>query len=247
MNVTELSSLDDGMNGMNRGNVAVSVGDGNSIPQLPAAESTANENSNVIDMGALQQQRDADVNMKGHPPSSGVNIDRGPITTDSRVVSKDDIGKIMKGINRAAESGIMQIPNHEIEMNPMQYTTDSDIKPDHIPSSGSNTNYIEEVMTRERNTKKTNIKELTQTELIIQHVDAVAKTIFIPILLALLFYISETKRFRKYLISIIPSLFSIDAKHGGYDVRGRIVLSSGFGILVWGILKCAKWGEMLPV
>ena len=70
-----------------------------------------------------------------------------------------------------------------------------------------------------------------------QNLNIILEELKIPLAIAILYFVFQTKSVKKFFLSKAPSLFN---DTGAYSTNGYLMMSSLFGISIYGLLKLAK-------
>jgi hypothetical protein len=140
-------------------------------------------------------------------------------------------------IQNAAKQGLTRLAE-DIPQQTSQVVQDPQSLPNAIPEEPKTTHidYIQNTATQEEivNELKKQTNKQTSIEIILEELK-------LPLLIAIVYYMFQTKTFKTLILSKIPSLLN---EMGGYTTNGFLFVSCLYGIIIYGLLKVAKYLEL---
>jgi len=168
--------------------------------------------TNINDLPSETSENTNPVQSTGNPPTT---------------LSKDDVNKIISGLQQASQSNLTALPSRDIPMDNTPLTMDEQSSnPNYVPRPQYQEDYIqnnERFDTMIKKQQEEDKKERASEELF--------EKMQIPLLVSLLFLIFQMPFVRKHLFHYIPSLF---LKDGNLSFGGMIFKSLLFGIVYYG-------------
>lgn len=192
-----------------------------SITELPTANTTTSSGDNQVQL-QIQEQSNVVMGQNGQTTSSGSGQSPAVNGTAPINLSKNDINKIVEGIQLASSQNMTQLPSRDIPMDPQQHTNDANIQPNHIPKQDKKVSFVEDFEQQQKDYFEQNKK--------IQNLENQTSDIFesfqIPILISILFLLFQMPILDKVLYRNFPSFF---LKEGSIAISGILVKSFLFG------------------
>lgn len=196
-------------------------GQSTSIAELPTANTTTSNGDNQVQL-QIQEQSNIVMGQSGQVSTSA----QGPASAENGAaplnLSKNDINKIVEGIQLASSQNMTQLPSRDIPMDSQQHTNDANIQPNHIPKQNKKVSFVEEYEQQQKDYFEQNKK--------IQNLEDQTSDIFesfqIPILISILFLLFQMPILDKILYRNFPSFF---LKEGTIAISGILVKSFLFG------------------
>ena len=127
----------------------------------------------------------------------------------------------------------IDIPSRDIPINPNNIVQDSTIKPNYIPNSKSQEDYIKNFETPQSVIEKKN-----QDIRYENNIEYFYNEIQLPILIALIYFIFNIPYSKKILLKYIPKLFASD---GNYNIYGNIATSIFFAITYYILIRLIEY------
>ena len=144
------------------------------------------------------------------------------------------LNSMVSEIQNASRQGLTRLAE-DIPQQTAQVLQDPQTIPNAIPEANENTtpiDYIQNHATQEEIESQLSRQKNKQTT-----VEYILEEIKIPILLAIIYYCFQSKAFKKFLLSKLPSLFN---DTGTYSTNGYLAVSLMFGSLFYTINRVAK-------
>ena len=146
-------------------------------------------------------------------------------------LSNEDINKIISGIQTASQQNLTSLPSRDIPMNTINEATDKQVQPNFVPEN--KTDYIQQHDTAQSIYEKQLAKERTKVKQ-----DELYDELQTPIMIAILFLLSQLPIVNKTLFRYIPSLF---VKDGTPSFGGHLVKSLTFGSTYFLVMKLINY------
>lgn len=146
-------------------------------------------------------------------------------------LSPDDINKIITGIQSASQQNLTSLPTRDIQMNTMEQVTDNQVQPNYVPENKHD--YIQQ-----NDTAQTIYEKQLQKERAKIKQDELYDQLQTPILITILFLISQLPIVNKTLFKHIPSLF---VKDGTPSFGGHLFKSTLFGLSYFALMKLINY------
>ena len=149
------------------------------------------------------------------------------------------LNSMVTEIQNASKQGLTRLAE-DIPQQTSQVVQDPQSLPNSIPESAENAtpiDYIQNHATQEEIDNQMARQKNKQTS-----IEYILEEIKIPILLAILYYCFQSKAFKKFLITKLPSLFN---DTGTYSTNGYLAVSLMFGTLFYSINRMAKQLEFI--
>ena len=129
----------------------------------------------------------------------------------------------------AAASGATVLPSRDIPTNTLSMQQDHITKPNYVPNNEANSDYIGNILDRERiiqeNQKKQNHSD---------NMDYIYQQLQIPILVGIIYFLFQLPVVRKNMFVFLPNLFN---KDGNPNLSGYVFNSIIFALLYTILLK----------
>ena len=161
-------------------------------------------------------------------PVQSANIQPAPTQA---ALSNEDINKIISGIQTASQQNLTSLPSRDIPMNTINEATDKQVQPNFVPEN--KTDYIQQHDTAQSIYEKQLAKERTKVKQ-----DELYDELQTPIMIAILFLLSQLPIVNKTLFRYIPSLF---VKDGTPSFGGHFVKSLTFGASYFLVMKLINY------
>lgn len=152
-------------------------------------------------------------------------------TSTQAALSNEDINKIISGIQTASHQNLTSLPSRDIPMNTINEATDKQVQPNFVPEN--KTDYIQQHDTAQTIYEKQLAKERTKVKQ-----DEMYDELQTPIMIAILFLLSQLPIVNKTLFRYIPSLF---VKDGTPSFGGHLVKSLTFGATYFLVMKLINY------
>ena len=149
------------------------------------------------------------------------------------------LNSMVTEIQNASKQGLTRLAE-DIPQQTSQVVQDPQSLPNTIPNSAENAtpiDYIQNYATQEEIDNQMARQKNKQTS-----IEYILEEIKIPILLAILYYCFQSKAFKKFLLTKLPSLFN---DTGTYSTNGYLAVSLMFGTLFYSINRMAKQLEFI--
>jgi len=149
------------------------------------------------------------------------------------------LNSMVTEIQNASKQGLTRLAE-DIPQQTSQVVQDPQSLPNSIPESAENAtpiDYIQNHATQEEIDNQMARQKNKQTS-----IEYILEEIKIPILLAILYYCFQSKAFKKFLLTKLPSLFN---DTGTYSTNGYLAVSLMFGTLFYSINRMAKQLEFI--
>ena len=143
------------------------------------------------------------------------------------------IQQISSNNNNNNNNNNIDIPSRDIPINPNTIVQDSTIKPNYIPNSKSQEDYI-----KNYETPQSVIEKKNQDIRYENSIDFFYNEIQLPVLIALIYFIFNIPYSKKMLLKYIPKLFTSD---GNYNIYGNIATSVFFAITYYILIKLIEY------
>lgn len=151
---------------------------------------------------------------------------------ENQNVYNEMIGQIQQ-ISSNNNNNNIDIPSRDIPINPNTIVQDSTIKPNYIPNSKSQEDYI-----KNYETPQSVIEKKNQDIIYDNNIEFFYNEIQLPILIALIYFIFNIPYSKKMLLKYIPKLFASD---GNYNIYGNIATSVFFAITYYILIKLIEY------
>ena len=161
-------------------------------------------------------------------PVQSANVQPTPAQA---ALSNEDINKIISGIQTASQQNLTSLPSRDIPMNTINEATDKQVQPNFVPEN--KTDYIQQHDTAQSIYEKQLAKERTKVKQ-----DELYDELQTPIMIAILFLLSQLPIVNKTLFRYIPSLF---VKDGTPSFGGHLVKSLTFGASYFLVMKLINY------
>ena len=161
-------------------------------------------------------------------PVQSANVQPTPAQA---ALSNEDINKIISGIQTASQQNLTSLPSRDIPMNTINEATDKQVQPNFVPEN--KTDYIQQHDTAQTIYEKQLAKERTKVKQ-----DELYDELQTPIMIAILFLLSQLPIVNKTLFRYIPSLF---VKDGTPSFGGHLVKSLTFGATYFLVMKLINY------
>lgn len=161
-------------------------------------------------------------------PVQSANVQPTPAQA---ALSNEDINKIISGIQTASQQNLTSLPSRDIPMNTINEATDKQVQPNFVPEN--KTDYIQQHDTAQSIYEKQLAKERTKVKQ-----DELYDELQTPIMIAILFLLSQLPIVNKTLFRYIPSLF---VKDGTPSFGGHLVKSLTFGATYFLVMKLINY------
>jgi hypothetical protein len=157
------------------------------------------------------------------------NVETSGVTQQSTAIDEQkSMNELVTGIQQASAAGATKLPSRDIPQNTVHFA-DEQIKPNFVPISESNEDYIKNELSeqeilekRMRNYNKKDSLEVLYDEL------------QIPIIICILYFIFQLPIVKSKFLSLLPSLHNSD---GNPNLTGFVTNSFIFGITYYVISK----------
>lgn len=146
-------------------------------------------------------------------------------------VMKDQSGynELVGQLQEASSAGATSLPSRDIPINPMQVSSDVEVKPNFIPEPPKNEDYINNMETPDNMIMKNN-----QQQYYADNLDAFYSEFQLPLIVAILYFLFQLPVFRRSLKKILPSLFGQD---GNPNLYGYFFNSALYATFFYILLK----------
>lgn len=164
-------------------------------------------------------------------PQPGANIHTTPNNVPStEPLSQEVVDQLIKGVQRAQETGSTRLQSKDIPQDPTQVTLDQQQKTDHVPHQGMNEapgeDYIQQMNNMETMISEKQ-KNANKEETLNQFYDEIQT----PILIVVLFFLFQLPFTQQKIRLYLPSLFiNNKATLGAYIVQAVMFGSVYYGI-----------------
>ena len=155
-----------------------------------------------------------------NPQISAQNIENPPNVNYNELIGQ---------LQSATDAGVTSLPTRDIPINPSMVNNDAEIKPNYIPQSTNNEDYIRNFQTQE-NLLSDNAKYTSH----IDSLDAFYNEFQLPLLVSVLYFLFQLPIFKKNIKKLFPLLFNPDANPNFY---GHLFNSSLFAIVFYILVK----------
>jgi hypothetical protein len=150
------------------------------------------------------------------------------------IADTKQMNSMVTELQQASKQGLTRL-SEDIPQQVSQVTQDPQALANAIPESHENTtpiDYIQNHATQDEISDQLARQKNKQTT-----VEYILEEIKIPIFLAILYYCFQSKVFKKFILSKLPSLFN---DTGSYSTNGYMAVSLIFGFLFYGLGRVAK-------
>lgn len=147
------------------------------------------------------------------------------------------MNSMVSELKNAAKQGLTRLAE-DIPQQTAQVVQDPQSLPNALPEESKTTHidYIQNTATQEEIANELKKQQNKQTT-----VEFILEELKFPLILAIVYYLFQTKTFKTFILSRVPSLLN---EMGGYTTNGFFVVSSLFGAIIYGIIKLAKYLEL---
>ena len=183
------------------------------IDQLPQSNSNNNQ---VIQPPVKQESENIQIQNYGQQLDMEKKSHPGNIDYTSQLNSI---------INNPNNKDLTKLPTSDIPMNSLPIQQDVQIKPNHIPESNNDKDYIGSILDREKIIQNKQNKENYYDNL-----DYIYSRLQGPILIGILYFIFQLPYIRNNIFTFLPALFN---KDGNPNLYGYIFNSIIFGLVYY--------------
>ena len=137
-------------------------------------------------------------------------------------------------IQNAAKQGLTRLAE-DIPQQTTQITQDAQSVPNAIPEPSENAtpiDYIQNYASEEEIAQQ--IKQASNKQTSVEYI---LEEVKIPLMVGILFYLFQSKQFKKFLLSKLPSLFN---DTGTFSTNGFLVVSGLFAVAYYSAMKVIK-------
>ena len=182
--------------------------------------------------GSLQE---GNVNLKINDPTAAMKAERdaelrGPVNQSPPQASTESINELVGGLQRAASTGITDLPIRDVPRNTVEQTTDEKVRANYVPQ------HVDYIAAHNSEQDRARIM-LNQNVNLEKSKDAVMDEMQTPIIIAALYFIFQLPVFRSGLLKTFPSLFT---EGGQFNLAGFLVSSVMFGSAYWILNKSSS-------
>ena len=158
------------------------------------------------------------------------DLDSKPVVPP--MADSKQMNSMVTEIQSAAKQGLTRLAE-DIPQQVHQVTQDPQVVANTIPEENSTPiDYIQNHATQEEIDTQLERKKNKQTT-----IEYFLDELKIPLGIAILYFVFQTKTVKKFFLTKAPSLFN---DTGTYSTNGYLMMSSLFGISIYGLLKLAK-------
>lgn len=161
------------------------------------------------------------------------NIYNPNISNQKNQENQNVYNEMIGQIQQISSNNNIDIPSRDIPINPNNIVQDSTIKPNYIPNSKSQEDYIKNFETPQSVIEKKN-----QDIRYENNIEYFYNEIQLPILIALIYFIFNIPYSKKILLKYIPKLFASD---GNYNIYGNIATSIFFAITYYILIRLIEY------
>ena len=150
------------------------------------------------------------------------------------IADSKQMNSMVSEIQNAAKQGLTRLAE-DIPQQINQVVQDPGTVPNAIPEPNQNTtpiDYIQNHATQQEINDQISRQKNKQTT-----IEYILDELKVPLAIAILFYVFQTRAFKKLMLSKIPSLFN---EGGTYSTNGYLAVSAMFGSLFYGLVKLGK-------
>lgn len=194
--------------------------------QIQSQSQSQNQNITISQNQVLSQNNNSLENPNIYNPNISNQKNQ-----ENQNVYNEMIGQIQQ-ISSNNNNNI-DIPSRDIPINPNTIVQDSTIKPNYIPNSKSQEDYI-----KNYETPQSVIEKKNQDIRYENNIEFFYNEIQLPVLIALIYFIFNIPYSKKMLLKYIPKLFASD---GNYNIYGNIATSVFFAITYYILIKLIEY------
>ena len=179
--------------------------------------------------GSLQ---DGNVNLKINDPTASIKAERDaelrvPANQPPPQASNDSINELIGGLQKAATTGLTDLPIRDVPRNTVEQTTDERVRANYVPK------HVDYIAAHNSEQDRARIV-INQNANIEKSKDAIMDELQAPIIIAALYFIFQLPVFRSALLKTFPTLFT---EGGQFNLAGFLVSSVMFGGAYWFLNK----------
>jgi hypothetical protein len=171
-------------------------------------------------------------NIKMETTAYSNNLDSKPSIPP--IADNKQLNSMMSEIQNVAKQGLTRLAE-DIPQQTNHITQDPQSLPNAIPNYDENStpiDYIQNHATHEEVAAQLKCKTNQLTT-----IDIILEEIKIPLFIAILYYLFQSKQFKKIILSKIPYLFN---DTGSYSTNGYLLMSLLFGTIFYILVRIAK-------
>jgi hypothetical protein len=150
------------------------------------------------------------------------------------IADTKQMNSMVSEIQNAAKQGLTRLAE-DIPQQTTQITQDSQSVPNAIPEPTENAtpiDYIQNYASEEEIAQQ--IKQASNKQTTIEYI---LEEVKIPLMVGILFYLFQSKQFKKFLLSKVPSLFN---DTGSFSTNGFLAVSGLFAAAYYSAMKVIK-------
>ena len=154
------------------------------------------------------------------------------------IADTKQMNSMVTEIQNAAKQGLTRL-SEDIPQQTAQVLNDPQTIPNAIPDEVATTtpiDYIKNTATQQEVQNEINKQKNRHTT-----VETILEEMKFPLLIALLYYVFQTKCIKKMMTQQFPSLLN---NMGGYSTNGQFIVSTLFAIAVYSIFKLANYFDL---
>ena len=148
---------------------------------------------------------------------------------DGAIQPIDYTSELNSALKDAAAVGATVLPSRDIPSNTLPMQHDQIIKPNYVPNNNENSDYIGNIIDRERDIQE-NQKKQNHSD----NIDYIYQQLQVPILVGIIYFLFQLPIVRKHMLAFLPNLFN---KDGNPNLSGYIFNSVIFALLYALLLK----------
>ncbi|MGI9554759.1 MAG: hypothetical protein ACR2M6_02190 [Vampirovibrionia bacterium] len=150
------------------------------------------------------------------------------------IADTKQMNSMVSEIQNAAKQGLTRLAE-DIPQQTTQITQDAQSLPNAIPESSENAtpiDYIQNYASEEEIAQQ--IKQASNKQTTVEYI---LEEVKIPLMVGILFYLFQSKQFKKFLLSKLPSLFN---DTGSFSTNGFLAVSGLFAVAYYSAMKVIK-------
>ena len=146
-------------------------------------------------------------------------------------LSQSTIAELVSGIQKVSSTGNTSLPTRDIPMSEASVAVDEAVKPNYVPPS-ENADYISDYISNENI-----LREHEKSESATKTVEDLYDEIQIPLLAAMLYFLSQMPATKKYETKFIPGLFNTDGNMNLYGILFNSIVICAVLFIVKRLMK----------
>ena len=146
-------------------------------------------------------------------------------------LSQSTIAELVSGIQKVSSTGNTSLPTRDIPMSEASVAVDEAVKPNYVPPS-ENADYISDYISNENI-----LREHEKSESATKTVEDLYDELQIPLLAAMLYFLSQMPATKKYETKFIPGLFNTDGNMNLYGILFNSIVICAVLFIVKRLMK----------